>query len=159
MHGVSGPDPSKPDLDADDDELCYIMMRPAGGGTVLGGCYQKGNWDPAIDRALSRRIMRRAVELCPELVSGKAEGVEGLDVIREGVGLRPVREGGARLEVEEVVVVDGDGPGLRGEKVTVVHNYGHGGFGYQSSYGCAERVVELVDGVVGRRVVNGEETK
>jgi len=28
--------------------------------------------------------------------------------------------------------------------VWVVHNYGHGGYGYQSSYGCASRVVGLV---------------
>lgn len=94
--------------------------------------------------------------VCPGLVvggegegKGKGNGVEGLDVVREGVGLRPVREGGVRLEVEEVgVKVRGRG---REEEVTVVHNYGHGGYGYQSSYGCAERVVELVDGVFAER--------
>jgi D-amino-acid oxidase len=32
----------------------------------------------------------------------------------------------------------------------VVHNYGHAGWGYQGSYGCAERVVELVDEIVGK---------
>lgn len=26
-----------------DDEACYIMTRAAGGGTVLGGSYQKGD--------------------------------------------------------------------------------------------------------------------
>jgi hypothetical protein len=32
--------------------------------------------------------------------------------------------------------------------VWVVHNYGHGGWGYQASYGCAEGAVELVDEVL-----------
>lgn len=112
------------------DDLCYIMQRAAGGGTVLGGTYQVGNWEAAPDMEIAARIMKRAVEVCPELAGGK--GVEGLSVIRHGVGLRPVREGGARVEKEKV-----------GE-LWVVHNYGHGGWGYQGSYGCAQGAVELV---------------
>jgi hypothetical protein len=27
----------------------------------------------------------------------------------------------------------------------VAHNYGHGGFGYQSSTGCANKTVELIE--------------
>ncbi|KAJ2896518.1 D-amino-acid oxidase-like protein [Zalerion maritima] len=114
------------------DELLYIMERAAGGGTILGGTYMKGNWNPNPDPNIANRIMKRAVEFCPELTGGK--GVEGLDVIRHGVGFRPVREGGVRLEGEKM---DGG--------LSVVHNYGHAGWGYQGSYGCAERVVELVD--------------
>lgn len=120
--------------DDGDDEVCYIMQRAAGGGTVLGGTYQKGQWESQADPNTAMRIMRRAVELCPELTGGK--GVEGLDVVRHGVGLRPYREGGVRIEREVV------------EGVRVVHNYGHGGWGYQASYGCAEGVVELVEEVV-----------
>jgi D-amino-acid oxidase len=48
--------------------------------------------------------------LCPELTGGK--GVEGLDISRHIVGLRPSREGGARLEVE------------KSDYGLVVHNYG-----------------------------------
>ncbi|KAK6540426.1 hypothetical protein TWF694_009222 [Orbilia ellipsospora] len=114
-----------------DDEMMYIMMRAAGGGTILGGCYQKGNWSPEIDPNLANRIMKRCVEICPELTGGK--GVEGLDIIRHGVGLRPWREGGARLESE---VING---------VKVVHNYGAAGWGYQASYGMSSDVVALVE--------------
>ena len=32
--------------------------------------------------------------------------------------------------------------------VKVVHNYGHGGFGYQASFGCAETAVSLVKEVL-----------
>lgn len=117
------------------EELCYSMTRAAGGGTVIGGTYQKGNWDPNPDPNIALRIMKRAVEAYPELTGGK--GVEALDIIRHGVGLRPFREGGVRLEKEKI-----DG-------TWVVHNYGHAGWGYQGSYGTAERVVELVDEIKG----------
>jgi D-amino-acid oxidase len=117
-------------LEDGSDEKTYMMTRAAGGGTVLGGSTQKNNWDSQVDPSLALRIMKRCVEMCPALTGGK--GIEHLDVIRHAVGLRPGREGGARVERE-----------MLGE-TWVVHNYGHGGAGYQSSYGCAEAVVKLV---------------
>ena len=74
--------------------------------------------------------MKRAIDLCPALTDGK--GIENLDIIRHGVGLRPYRHGGTRIESEKI-----DG-------TWIVHNYGHGGFGYQSSYGCSEKAVSIV---------------
>lgn len=118
------------------DELVYVMTRAAGGGTILGGTYQKGNWDPNPDPNVAARIMQRVVDLFPDIAGGK--GVKGLDIVRHGVGLRPYREGGVRLEKEKI-----DG-------TWVVHNYGHAGWGYQGSYGTAERVVELVGEIQGR---------
>ncbi|KAK9449600.1 uncharacterized protein V1518DRAFT_416449 [Limtongia smithiae] len=112
---------------AANDEITYIMTRP-GGGTILGGCYQQHNWSAEIDPSLAQRIIERAVELCPELVKDGP-----LDIVRHGVGLRPGRVGGPRVELEKL---------RGGEKV--VHNYGAGGAGYQSSYGMAEHVLELV---------------
>lgn len=112
------------------EETTYIMMRAAGGGTIIGGCYQKGQTNPVPDPVMGKRILQRAAKLCPELVRG--QGVEGFDVVRHGVGLRPVREGGPRVECESVA-------GMR-----IVHNYGHGGAGYQCSYGCAQAAVRLV---------------
>jgi D-amino-acid oxidase len=120
--------------DDGDDEVCYIMQRAAGGGTVIGGTYQKGNSESQPDPNQALRIMKRAVELCPALTGGK--GVEALSVIRHGVGLRPLRLDGVRIEKQKI-----------GE-TWVVHNYGHGGWGYQGSYGCAEGAVELVDEVL-----------
>lgn len=117
--------------DDGDSEACYIMTRAAGGGTILGGSYQKGNWESQVDPNLAIRIMKRAVAICPALTGGR--GIEHLDVIRHGVGLRPVREGGTRIAKERI----GD--------TLVVHNYGAGGAGYQSSYGCAQAAVKLVE--------------
>ncbi|POR36328.1 D-amino-acid oxidase [Tolypocladium paradoxum] len=115
-------------------EICYLMSRAVGGGTVLGGTYDKGNWDPNPDPKTAGRIMRRCLEICPDLANG--QGVEGLSVVRHGVGLRPSREGGLRVEADTSAFSDG---------TLLIHNYGHGGWGYNGSYGCAERVVELVD--------------
>lgn len=109
MYSISGTDDGP-------DEACYIMTRAAGGGTILGGCYQKGNWESQPDPSLAIRIMKRCVDMCPELTGGK--GIEHLDIIRHGVGLRPVREGGTRIEKEKI-------NGIR-----TVHNYGSGGAGY-----------------------------
>ena len=78
--------------------------------------------------------MKRAVQLCPALTGGK--GFEHLDVVRHNVGLRPLREGGARLEKENI-----DG-------VWTIHNYGHGGYGYQSSYGCSKEVMGLMEKIL-----------
>lgn len=44
-------------------------------------------------------------------------------------GLRPSREGGARVEKDQILVA--------GEKRAVVHNYGAGGTGFQAGYGMA----------------------
>ncbi|KAI5363106.1 putative FAD dependent oxidoreductase, D-amino acid oxidase, D-amino-acid oxidase [Septoria linicola] len=119
------------------DEAVYIMQRAAGGGTVLGGCLQAGQWESQPDPNLATRIMKRAIALCPGLVP-KGAGIEGLSVIRHGVGLRPMREGGIRVEKDVIAGPDG-------RKTAVVHNYGHGGYGYQTSYGVAEVAVKLAE--------------
>jgi len=75
--------------------------------------------------------MKRCVDLVPALTDGK--GIEALDIVRHGVGLRPMREGGPRVEKEKI------------NGVWIVHQYGHGGYGYQSSYGSAKVAVELVE--------------
>ncbi|KAF2226758.1 hypothetical protein BDZ85DRAFT_256727 [Elsinoe ampelina] len=118
------------------DEATYVMHRAAGGGCILGGCLQKGSWESQVDPSLAIRIMKRAIELCPELVP-EGKGIEALDIVRHGVGLRPMREGGIRLETEVMKAQNG-------HDLTVVHNYGHGGYGYQTSYGCSQAVEKLV---------------
>lgn len=62
----------------------------------------------------------------------------GVDVERAikgaSYGLRPCREGGARLEAEEH------------EYGRVIHNYGHGGAGVAYSWGCAFQVLSMFEG-------------
>ena len=123
------------------DEVCYLMTRAAGGGTILGGTYQKGKWDPDPDPETERRIIKRCVALEPSLARGK--GADEVKIIRSGVGLRPWRKDGVRVAADSSTFEDG---------TLLVHNYGHAGWGYQGSYGCAEHVVELVKDHLDRRV-------
>ncbi|KND88296.1 D-amino-acid oxidase [Tolypocladium ophioglossoides CBS 100239] len=120
-------------IDGPGEEL-YLMQRAAGGGTVLGGTYEIGNWNSEPDPSVALRIMSRVVNARPEIADGK--GIAGLNVIRHAVGLRPARNGGVRLEAEDL-----------DESTSIVHNYGHGGYGYQTSYGYADRVVKLVSDI------------
>lgn len=100
-----------------DNNTTYIFQRPLGGGVVLGGCRQNGNWDGKVDPDFAKDIMRRCCALAPEL--GKPED---LKVIKHGVGLRPGRQGGPRIELE------------KRHNGLVIHNYGASGTGYQGSW-------------------------
>ena len=82
---------------------------------MIGGSYQKHDWNTEVDEDLSQRMLSRAVKLHPELTGNK--GPESLEIVRHTVGLRPVRVGGPRVAKEKI------------EHVWVVHNYGHGGYG------------------------------
>lgn len=53
-------------------------------------------------------------------------------------GLRPSREGGARV-AKEIIDVD-----VTGRQGIVVHNYGAGGTGFQAGYGMAVEAVRTV---------------
>lgn len=129
MHTTSGTDDGP-------EEAMYVMQRAAGGGTIIGGCLQHGSWESQADPNLAQRIMKRAITVCPDLVPNTGDVTE-LSVVRHGVGLRPMREDGIRVEKERI------------GKEWVVHNYGHAGYGYQSGWGSAweaERlVVEILD--------------
>lgn len=63
-----------------------------------------------------------------------------MEVLAAFAGLRPSREGGARVERDEVMVA--------GAKRTVVHNYGAGGTGFQAGYGMAMEAVKTVEDVL-----------
>ncbi|KAI8181107.1 hypothetical protein K4K54_002498 [Colletotrichum sp. SAR 10_86] len=109
-----------------DNDTTYVFQRPLAGGIVLGGCREDGNWDKNVDPELAKKIMERCCALAPEL--GRPED---LKVIKHGVGLRPNRKGGPRIEAEK----GGDG--------LVIHNYGASGAGYQASWGMAAHAVDL----------------
>lgn len=103
--------------------------------------------------------MERACKYCPELTNGK--GIGKLDTAGHALGIcSSNRLGGPRVENEFKSKVykgtrisenkdDNDDvfctASRSGKPVLLAHNYGHDGFGYQSSWGSAKHVARLVE--------------
>jgi D-amino-acid oxidase len=123
----------------------YIIPR-MDGTAVLGGTYQH-SWDLSVDYEDAARIHSECVALIPEL--------QGAKIISHNVGLRPGRKGGARVEKETMPVPLSNNGKLSSklaplvplhsrDHLNVVHAYGIGPAGYQSSWGLASEAVGLV---------------
>ncbi|EQB54363.1 FAD dependent oxidoreductase [Colletotrichum gloeosporioides Cg-14] len=111
------------------DYETYVIPRPgSNGNAILGGYMQKGSGDGATYYHETISIMDRTHKLSSELREKDSE------VLAVVAGLRPSREGGARVEG---VQVDVDG-----RQGLIVHNYGAGGTGFQAGYGMALEAVE-----------------
>ena len=126
----------------EDGPISYIIPRRSS-DVIVGGTRVENDWFPRPRPETTDDILRRGFKLCPELAppdirAAREPTLEDIKahVVGVGCGLRPARKGGVRLETEWA-----DSP--RG-KVLLVHNYGHSGYGYQSSWGCADRVVDLI---------------
>ena len=110
-------------LDQQIETLAYIVPRSE--DVVLGGVAQQGNWNLNVSDEDHDSILEKCGSIIPEL--------KNAEVIEDLVALRPGRTV-VRLEREIL------------GKHPVVHNYGHGGSGVTLSWGCADEVVELVNG-------------
>ncbi|KAL8283777.1 hypothetical protein RQP46_005209 [Phenoliferia psychrophenolica] len=134
-------------MDSSDPSVStYLIPRP-GGECILGGCYGVDDWATAADPVLAQKILERCLALVPAISSnGK---IDGINVLRHNVGLRPARDGGPRLEAEQVslpIRSTLSTTSLRSSasrKATVIHAYGIGPAGYQASWGMAGEVLEL----------------
>jgi D-amino-acid oxidase len=107
----------------EDNPAGMTYVHPRERDIVLGGTFEPHAWDLTTDEDESRAIVERCTALVPELASAR--------VIAPVAGLRPVREGGVRLERDPA---DPD---------RLVHVYGHGGAGMTLSWGCADEVAAL----------------
>ncbi|KAJ7719215.1 D-amino-acid oxidase [Mycena olivaceomarginata] len=119
-----------------------------GGNIVLGGTLTNDDWYPLPRSESKTAILEKALALWPEIAppdarrDGRAPTVGDLYplIVEEGVGLRPEREGGIRIEAEWVEA--------NGVKAPVVFHYGHGSSGFESSWGSAAMAVELLEKVL-----------
>ncbi|KAG6888190.1 hypothetical protein C0995_009969 [Termitomyces sp. Mi166 len=92
---------------------------------------------------ITRDILERAFALCPELVPPEIRAVREPTVedllpiiIEEGCGFRPGRKGGIKIG------------GEKKGSVSIVYNYGHGGYGYIASWGSANRALAVLEGLL-----------
>lgn len=115
----------------------YIIPRKSG-DVIVGGTAEADDWEATPRDATTKMILERGLKLCPELLplEKRGGGIEGIEVIEAGCGLRPTRRGGVRIEIEAI------------EQTPVVHFYGHGGYGFQSSWGSARAAVDLLKSAV-----------
>ncbi|KII94267.1 hypothetical protein PLICRDRAFT_36518 [Plicaturopsis crispa FD-325 SS-3] len=131
------------------EHITYIIPRPGPDDTVLlGGTYQSGSWDTSFDGPTAAGIFERCAALAPSLKEDPRTRI-----LAHGVGLRPGRKGGPRVEVEWVelplkgalVPTPGETLTMAHGKRLVIHAYGFGGAGYQNSWGAAEEVQRLLE--------------
>lgn len=105
------------------DERMYFMPRREG-ELLIGGVFEVENESQYADPGFLVRLVSRCNKYLPQF------DWDNIKVIRTQVGYRPFRKGGYRIEKV------GD----------IVHCYGMGAAGFQSSWGSANKVVGLVSG-------------
>ena len=116
----------------------YVIPRAKSGQVILGGSFDVRQSATTPDKQLAETILQECSKLAPEIVPDGGSWKD-IPVISHNVGLRPARDNGARVELEQMA-------GL-----TVVHSYGIGPAGYQASFGIADEVANLVDKHVERQ--------
>ncbi|KAG5634939.1 hypothetical protein H0H81_000259 [Sphagnurus paluster] len=131
----------------------YVIARHSG-DVILGGTRAVDDWYPLPRPETTRDILERTFAMCPELAPPEVRALRAptLDdvlplVIEEGCGFRPGRTGGIRLDVEWRKA----GEGKAAKEVPVVFNYGHGSYGFQSSWGSADIALGLLEEAINRK--------
>ena len=112
-----------------DGTWATLIPRPRGGGTIVGVSKEVGDMKKEPRSETTRLLLNNSIRYFPDFVSR----IEDFQIQKVNVGRRPWREGGLRIEVENL-------PGQR----LIVHGYGAGGRGYELSWGVAEQLVQLV---------------
>ncbi|KAJ7636978.1 D-amino-acid oxidase [Roridomyces roridus] len=120
-------------------DITYVIPRQSG-DVIVGGTWQENDWHPTSRpetvKAMKERVVTVFPKLLPEGKRGENPDINDLDVIEECVGLRPSRKGGLRIECTSLEI--------DGQVIPIIHNYGHGGAGYQESWPSANRAVDLL---------------
>ncbi|CAH0022482.1 unnamed protein product [Clonostachys rhizophaga] len=106
-----------------------VFPRPGEDVTVLGGCKIPDSWETEPSDEITRRIMERCHSMAPELLDEQGN----FTVVKATVGLRPSRNGGPRVEKEDL-----------GNSRLVIHNYGHHSAGFEGCVGAAEAGISLL---------------
>ncbi|KAL6791472.1 FAD dependent oxidoreductase [Trichoderma sp. SZMC 28013] len=110
------------------DHFTHVIPRPISDGTViLGGSRQPANSDINAYSNETESILARTRQLCKELDQ------QPFEVLGAYAGFRPSRQGGPRIEREEIIVND--------VQRLLIHNYGADGTGFQAGYGLATDAV------------------
>jgi len=108
-----------------DDPFGYVLVNCE--TVVLGGTKYEGDWNLDVSEEDKEMIFRNTRELAPSLKEAKW--------IKDWVGLRPARK---QVRIEKEVKRFGK------SNLNIVHNYGHGGGGLTTFWGCARDCIILI---------------
>lgn len=124
MSAIDGPKP------------VYIIPRPGPEGhVILGGTYLVDDHSTLPSMSEAERIIKQCLELEPRLAPNGSKDWKDVEVVAHNAGLRPSRDGGIRIELEQRVLGEGKWKGVvpkikgSGRQVAVVHAYGLGSGG------------------------------
>ncbi|KAL1925024.1 uncharacterized protein VTP21DRAFT_4678 [Calcarisporiella thermophila] len=117
------------------DYVSYIIPRKDG-EVVCGGTRDAYNSGDVPNEDTTRAILQRCCKLYPPLAHGK--GPDSLEILKTYVGHRPTRIGDIRQEIVHQTTPNG-------KQIIVAHHYGHGGYGYQSSWGSSQEIVDMIE--------------
>ncbi|CAH2355248.1 putative D-amino-acid oxidase [[Candida] railenensis] len=121
-----------------DGNWTFCINRPFHGGVIVGGTKQPNDFYNKPRQSDTDAVLKRAEKIFPELMkTDEVTGKKYFDVFKTNVGFRPARNGGVRIELENV-----DG-GRR-----ILHAYGLAGSGYELSYGVATEVDALLKSLI-----------
>lgn len=115
-----------------DGTWTFVIKRPGLNGKaqyILGGTKQPGDMRITPRESDSQALLKKARMLFPDLMFPDGS----FDIVKTNVGFRPARYGGSRVDLEAVAQ-----PGLK-----IVHAYGLGGMGYETSVGVALHALKL----------------
>lgn len=135
--------------------VTYVIPRRSS-DVIVGGTRVADDWYPHPREETTTAILARALKLCPQLAPPEVRAVREptindvlSHVVGEGCGLRPGRKGGIRIESEwwsdRGKILPRGEMDESGNKVLVVYNYGHAGYGYQTSWGTARKASDLLE--------------
>ncbi|XP_037027923.1 D-aspartate oxidase [Bradysia coprophila] len=110
------------------NDVNYII--PNVGSVVLGGTAQFDDYNENASADDSKFIRSGCLNLDPSIANST--------FLKEWVGLRPGRN---TIRIEEETIRK-----RNGKTCTIIHNYGHGGSGVTTAWGCATDVLDLVKG-------------
>ncbi|KAF9366638.1 hypothetical protein BGX34_011677 [Mortierella sp. NVP85] len=125
--------------------IMYVIPR-SNGEVVLGGSHEAYQNNYLVSGTKTTHILKTIIQRYPKILTpgttaayaANPDLLSKFDIVDQKVGFRPSRIGGVRVEVEH-------GRTGCGQHVLIAHNYGHGGAGYQASWGSAYDLLRQIE--------------
>ncbi|PWN36110.1 nucleotide-binding domain-containing protein [Meira miltonrushii] len=125
----------------DGHDMIYVISRADSDEILLGGSAEPDSFSTLPDKDQIQRIIQGTKQYSHHLCADLQKSITDPSIIHTGVGLRPGRKGGPRLDWQE------EKKDINGKQILppVIHAYGSGKTGFQVSWGVAIEVMRMVE--------------